>query len=506
MDRSSMLQKLSTTSQWDILIIGGGATGLGAAVDAASRGYKTLLIEQCDFAKGTSSRSTKLVHGGVRYLAQGNIKLVKEALRERAYLLRNAPHICSTQSFILPVFSKWQKWYYAIGLKLYDLLSGPLSLGKTIVLSKKETIEHLPTLNPEKLAGGIRYYDGQFDDSRLCIDLAATAVKHGAVIFNYSQATGFEKNKKGKITGVAWQDKLDGKQYTASSRTVINATGVFTDAVLQLDDHARHSVVSPSQGIHLVVDKKFFPGNDAMMIPKTDDGRVLFAVPWHDKVVLGTTDTPIDEVEAEPEALDEEIDFIIDHINRYSTSTVTRDDIRSVFAGLRPLVKTSGPKRTALLARDHTLIITPSGLVTITGGKWTTYRKMAQDAIDNAQFVSKLEKRACITTNLPIGNHTERLSIIHSIGQEKEGNSERLHPDFPYTIADVLYAIRYEMAVTAEDILARRTRILFLDAAVALALCGRVIELIAVELGKEPAWQKEQEDAFRELAVSYTLS
>lgn len=506
MDRSSMLTRFSATSQWDIIIIGGGATGLGAAVDAASRGYQTLLIEQCDFAKGTSSRSTKLVHGGVRYLAQGNIKLVREALRERAYLLRNAPHLCSTQSFILPVFGWWQKWYYAIGLRLYDLLAGTLSLGKTRLLSKQETVAHLPHIEQEKLSGGIQYFDGQFDDSRLCIDLAVTAAKHGATVLNYARATGFQKGKKGKIIGLEWMDMLSDQAYTASAKVVINATGVFTDAVLQMDDHRRHAIVSPSQGIHLVVDKKFFPGADAMLIPKTDDGRVLFAVPWHNKVVLGTTDTPVDEVETEPMALDEEIDFVIQHFNRYSKTPIGDKDVRSVFAGLRPLVKASGPKRTALLARDHTLLIAPSGLVTITGGKWTTYRKMAEDAIDNAVFVSKQEKRSCVTKQLSIGDEQLRLELLESIRKEKQGNEVQLHPDFPYTIADILYAIRFEMAMTIEDLLARRTRILFLDAHAAVDLSGRVAVLLAAELGKDQQWQKEQQDAFNKLAALYILS
>jgi glycerol-3-phosphate dehydrogenase len=506
MDRHLMLQQLNSTTQWDIVIIGGGATGLGSALDAASRGYKTLLIEQYDFGKGTSSRSTKLVHGGVRYLAQGNIKLVKEALRERAYLLRNAPHVCHTQTFILPVFSWWQKWYYAIGLKLYDLLAGQLSLGATRVLSTAETRDHLPSLRAENLAGGILYYDGQFDDSRLCIDLAATAVAHGAIVLNYCRATGFRKNKKGKITELEFADTLDEQTFTVKTKVVINATGVFTDALMQLDDHTKHSIVSPSQGIHLVVDKKNFPGVDAMLIPKTDDGRVLFAVPWHDKVVLGTTDTPIDEVSEEPWALEEEIDFVIAHFNRYSHTAISRTDVRAVFAGLRPLVKTAGPKRTALLARDHTLIIAPSGLVTITGGKWTTYRKMAEDAVDNAVFVSKQEKRTCITKDLPISNREEKNQLLRSIKQERAGNEDQLHPDFPYTLADVLYGIRYEMAMDVEDILARRTRILFLDAQIALELCEIVTGMIAKELGKDDAWKKDQIANFQTVAQQYLVS
>ncbi len=506
MNRQEMLERLSPGSQWDIIIIGGGATGLGAAVDAATRGYKTLLLEQYDFSKGTSSRATKLVHGGVRYLAQGNIKLVKEALRERGYLLHNAPHLTSVQPFVLPVYSWWQKWYYAIGLRLYDLLSGKLSLGKTQVLSKKQTIERLPSINHTKLSGGILYFDGQFNDSRLCIDLAATAASHGAVLINYCKVEGFQKNTKGKITGIQCMDTLNGQSYIQSAKSVINATGVFTDAVLQMDDHAKHDIVSPSQGIHLVVDRSFFPGTDAMMIPKTDDGRVLFAVPWQDKVILGTTDTPVDDVEPEPKPLEEEIEFILSHINRYGNIPVTRKDVKSVFAGLRPLVNAGGPKRTALLARDHTLIVSPSGLVTITGGKWTTYRKMAEDAIDNAVFISKQDKSDCITRDLTIGDPAQRAQAIRSIISENEQWQYPIHPGFPYSFADIIYAIRHEMAQTVEDILARRTRILFLDARVAIELAPLVADLFIEVLSKDALWKEEQVLSFKTLAGQYILS
>jgi glycerol-3-phosphate dehydrogenase len=506
MDRNQMIEQFNRVYQWDILIIGGGATGLGAAVDAASRGYRTLLVEQHDFGKGTSSRSTKLVHGGVRYLEQGNIKLVKEALRERGYLLHNAPHLTRVQPFILPFYSWWQKWYYAVGLKLYDLLAGKLSLGKTKLLSRQQTLEQLPAVEPQKLAGGVQYFDGQFDDSRLCIDLAGTAAKHGAVLFNYCQAIGFEKNAKGKIGAVKLLDNITGNSYTAVSKAVINATGVFTDGILQLDDHLKHEIVSPSQGIHLVVNRSLFPGNNAMIIPKTDDGRVLFAVPWHEHVVLGTTDTPVDTISAEPKPLEEEIEFVLSHINRYSTIVVSRSDVRSVFVGLRPLVNVSGPKRTALLSRDHTLIVSPSGLVTVTGGKWTTYRKMAADAIDNAVFVTKQEKRGCLTENLAIGNETERVSRVEAIIQGSLDAANLLHPNFPYRWADVLYAIRYEMAQTVEDILARRTRILFLDAQIAAELAPAVSQLLARELHKDENWRQEQLLSFKTLAEQYILS
>ncbi len=500
-----MLHQLITTSEWDIVIIGGGATGLGAALDATSRGYKTLLVEQHDFAKGTSSRSTKLVHGGVRYLERGNVKLVREALRERGYLLHNAPHLTSVQPFIVPVYKWWEKMYYAIGLKMYDLLSGKLSLGKTQVLSKKETSARLPAIDASRLAGGILYFDGQFDDSRLCMDLATTAAAKGAALLNYCKATGFEKTNE-KISGVLLTDAISGETYVIKTRSVINATGVFTDAVLQMDDAARHELVSPSQGIHLVVDKSFFPGTHAMMIPKTDDGRVLFAVPWHDKVVLGTTDTPIEKTSLEPKPLEEEIEFIIKHINRYGKHTILRSDVKSVFAGLRPLVKVQGKSSTALLSRDHTLVIATSGLVTITGGKWTTYRKMAEDAVDNAVFVSKQEKRSCVTHQLPIGDVMEQQKIKEQLLLQQPLLAEWIVEGFPYRMVDVWYAVKYEMAQTAEDVLARRTRILFLDAAAAVGAAPKIASMMSVLLHKDTRWEQQQVVAVNELAKQHLLS
>ncbi len=504
MNRTTMLQQLGGTGEWDIVIIGGGATGLGSAVDAASRGYKTLLVEKYDFSKGTSSRSTKLVHGGVRYLAQGNIKLVREALRERGRLLTNAPHLTSVQPFIVPVFSWWEKMYYAAGLKVYDILSGKLTLGKTEILSKQETIARLPAIHPKGLSGGVLYYDGQFDDSRLSIDLAATASIHGCVLVNYCSADGFIKNGK-KITGVLLTDNLSGKSYTVTTRAVINATGVFTDAVMQMEDAEKHDMVSPSQGVHLVVDSSFFPGTDAMMIPKTDDGRVLFAVPWHGKIVLGTTDTPVETALMEPRPLEEEIEFILKHINRYAQTSIGRKDVLSVFAGLRPLVKARGQKTTALISRDHTLVISPGGLVTITGGKWTTYRKMAQDAVDNAVFTARLAPKACLTKDLPIGNPRNRNGNIERLINTDASLASPIHPAYPYTKAEVIYAVRNEMAQTVEDVLARRTRILFIGAAAAIEAAPLVASIMAQELGKDAIWQQQQVDSFTSLAQQYIL-
>lgn len=503
MHRSAVLEKLSSGQVWDILIIGGGATGLGAAVDAASRGYKTLLAEQYDFGKGTSSRSTKLVHGGVRYLAQGNIKLVREALRERGWLLQNAPHLTQVQPFVIPIYKWWQKWYYAAGLRFYDLLSGKLSLGKTRVLTTAETAKLLPGIKTEGLSGGVLYYDGQFDDSRLCIDLAATAMLHGAVLVNYCTVKGFEKEKK-KIARVNLLTR-EGLSITVQAKAVINATGVFTDAVLQLDEPGQEAMVEPSQGIHLVIDPKLFPGTHAMMIPQTDDGRVLFAVPWKQKIVLGTTDTAVDDIDIEPRALDEEIDFVLMHINRYFNTRIERSQVQSVFAGLRPLVRSTANTSTALLSRDHTIVVSNSGMVTVTGGKWTTYRRMAQDAVDNAVFTSRLDKRLCVTAHLPIGDPLAVQALKKQIAAENEGYLRLLHPDYPYTLVDIVYAVRHELALTLEDVLARRTRILFQDASAALAAADVAAPLMRILLEETDAWEKEQMETFAKLAAQYRI-
>ncbi|WP_152270199.1 glycerol-3-phosphate dehydrogenase/oxidase [Agriterribacter humi] len=517
MQRGEMLNRLDTETEWDIIIIGGGATGLGTAADAASRGYKTLLLERFDFAKGTSSRATKLVHGGVRYLAQGNIKLVMEALRERGILLRNAPHLTRIQPFILPSYSWWQKWFYGIGLKIYDLMSGKLSIGKTRVLSSKTILQYSPAVAHTKLSGGILYYDGQFDDARLALNLAQTVVEQGGVVLNYMEVFDVRK-ENGKSKGIYAEDMLTGKEYELKSKVVINATGVFTDDVLQMDDDMQHSIISPSQGIHLVVDKKFFPGDYAMMIPKTDDGRVLFAVPWHGKVIIGTTDTPVAEALFEPRALEEEIEFVFRNVNRYLNSGITRADVKAVFAGLRPLVKAPGQKKTALMPRDHTIIVSKSGLVTITGGKWTTYRKMAKEAVDNALFVGKLERRLSVTESLHIHGWCEQVNsadplhyygadaaAVKKLAEENEAWKEQLHPGFPYIKAQVIWAVRNEMAMTVEDVLSRRIRMLFLDARAAMQAAPEVARLMAEEMGKDENWLQDQLQNFTALAEGYLL-
>jgi glycerol-3-phosphate dehydrogenase len=514
MNRAAGLQQLKEIPQWDIVIVGGGATGLGCAVDAASRGYKTLLLEKYDFAKGTSSRATKLVHGGVRYLAQGNIRLVREALHERGRLLKNAPHLCNAIPFILPFYSIWQRWYYGIGLTLYEWLSGKWGLGKTTLLTAAATQEKMPGLNSAKLKGGVLYYDGQFDDSRLAIHLAQTAVNQGATVLNYCGVQSFMLEGD-KIIGVVAKDEITEQQFEITAKVVINATGVFADDVLQMLAGAHIPTIAPSQGIHLVVDKRFFAGDTALMIPKTDDGRVLFAIPWYDKVLLGTTDTAVDKVMIEPRAMPEEIDFVIRHFNRYAISCIQQRDILSVFAGLRPLAKLNSEQRTAVMPRDHQVKVLSSGLVHVTGGKWTTYRSMSEDAINKAAATAGLPVRSCKTKNLPIHGAGGENATGHfraygadakwilQLMQDQPELGVLLHPHYPYCLAEVQWMVEHEMALTVEDVLARRIRLLFLDAVAAMQAAPKVAKLMAVLLNKDESWVSGQLDAFNQLAKSY---
>jgi len=493
MKRAEQLKAISETPKWDIIIIGGGATGLGAALDAASRGFKTLCIEKIDFSKGTSSRSTKLIHGGVRYLEQGNFSMVKSALMERWFLLKNASINTKRIPFILPVYSWWRYIYYGFGLILYDLLSGKFSIGKTKFLSKKKVISKIPEIRQQSLKGGIMYYDGQFDDSQICISLARTAINKGATVINHMSAERF-LYEGSTIRGVQIKDNLNSDVYEIKAKTVINATGVFADELILKDNPSHHRIVTPSQGIHLVVDKKFHQTDYAMLIPRTTDGRILFAVPWYDKVVIGTTDTKTSAVSEEPEATSEEIQFVLDNFNRYINTHLTAKDIKSVFTGLRPLVKMKNIQSTADLVRDHTIVVSKSGLVTITGGKWTTYRKMARDVINKAIRSGNLPFRRCRTRSI-------KLIIGNKIAETLP--TELLHPDFPFTKVDVIYAIQHEMACTLEDMLARRIRLLFLDVKVALEIAPEVCKLLQKELGHDELWYESQLKSFRSLAKLY---
>lgn len=516
MQRDKSIQQLHNASQWDIIIIGGGATGLGCAVDAASRGYKTLLLEKYDFAKGTSSRATKLVHGGVRYLEQGNIRLVREALMERGRLLKNAPHVCHTLAFVVPFYKWWQKWYYGFGLWLYELLSGKLSLGPTKFLSKKGALRNLPDLEAEKLNGAVLYFDGQFDDSRLAVNLAQTATEQGATVINYVAVTDFIKEEK-IIKGVIAKDELSNEQFEIKASVVINATGVFADELLQLAEGHKEQTIAPSQGIHLVVDKHFFKGIAGLMVPKTDDGRVLFAIPWHDKLLLGTTDTPVENIVTEPKPLKEEIDFVISHFNRYTSSAIGYSDVLSVFAGLRPLAKSRDTKKTAVMPRDHHVAVLPSGLIHVTGGKWTTYRSMAEHTVDKAVQHAVLNWADCKTKNLRLHgwvtkNDNSWLSIygsdavlIKKMMEEDISLQEKLHPQYPYSKAEIKWMIKNEMAITVEDILARRIRLLFLDAKAAIEAAPAVAKIMAGEMDKDEIWVHNQINTFKNLATGYLL-
>jgi glycerol-3-phosphate dehydrogenase len=486
---------------------------LGIAVDASSRGYSVLLLEQSDFAKGTSSRSTKLIHGGVRYLAQGNIRLVYEALRERGILLKNAPHLVKPQTFIIPCYNRFQKIKYWIGLKLYDWMSGRLSLGKSVSLNKKQVIERLPNIKNKGLIGGIEYYDGQFDDARLAINLAETASEYGAVVLNYFKVNSLIKNEE-KITGVTAIDIFNNKVYSLHSKIVINATGVFVDDILHLDKSSSKPLVRPSQGVHLVVNNSFLKSNDAFLIPKTSDGRVLFIVPWHQHVLLGTTDTTVDKSLLEPVALKKEIEFILENIAQYLIKPPHSKDVLSVFVGLRPLANSGTTNNTKEISRSHKLIVSDSGLITITGGKWTTYRKMAEDVVKRAIGVAGLEKIKCKTKGIKIHGHTvEMISVfgsdeekINELIQQNSSLNKLLGNQFPYKEAHVIWAVRNEMALTVEDVLARRTRILFLDAKIAIALASRIAVLMAKELNHDEPWIQSQITEFTQLAQQYVVN
>ena len=488
---------------YDFVIIGGGASGVGCAIDAASRGFDVLLLEQSDFGKGTSSRSTKLVHGGVRYLAQGDISLVREALKERGILKENAPHLVHSQAFVVPCYSFWQKVYYGTGLKVYDFLSGKYSFGKSRILSKEKTFQKLPNIQKENLSGGILYYDGQFDDTRLLIDLVKTASENGATVLNYARVFGLTKNADSEIDGVDFECIESGELFSVKAKVVINATGAFTDEIRKLSDKNSKDIISPSQGIHLVFDESFLDSDSAIMIPKTSDGRVLFAIPWNGKTVVGTTDTPIEKSELETKPLEEEIEFILKTCQNYLTKPPKRKDVLSVFVGIRPLVKSNDASNTASLSRDHTIEIDNANLLTLTGGKWTTYRNMAEDAIDKVIDLTSLPKKKCVTKQLRIKN--EQLKRVKEIIKENSEFAELIHEDFPYQKAEIIYAVRDEMARIVEDILARRTRILFLDANVALEISREVGEIMASEMGKDEKWIDNQLKEFEKTAQNYLI-
>ncbi len=521
LSRALSLERLRDHVAWDLVVIGGGATGLGTALDAATRGYRTLLLERDDFAKGTSSRSTKLIHGGVRYLAQGRVGLVREALHERERLLRNAPHLVHDRAFLVPCYSWWETPYYATGLWLYDRLAGHLARGRSRTVGKAEALRLASTLEPNGLRGGVGYQDGQFDDARLAIALMRSIDDHGGTALNWVAVEGLIKAADGRIKGAEARDIETGEVFSIAAKAVVNATGVFADEVRRLDNPAEPAMIAPSRGVHLVLDRRFLPGETALLVPRTDDGRVLFAIPWHDRVVIGTTDTPVARIDREPRAAQEELDFLLKHSNRYLTTDPTPADVLSVYAGLRPLIR-GGPRsstRTAGLSREHAAFVSHSGLVTITGGKWTTYRRMADDTVGLAESVAGLKPRECVTADLKLHgwvdspkNQDERFAIygadaseIERLQSERPELGELLHAKLPYRLVEIVWAARFEAARTIEDVLARRTRALFLDARASLECAPRVAAILAEELGRDERWQATQVEAFKALAAGYVL-
>jgi glycerol-3-phosphate dehydrogenase len=518
-NRAAMLARFEQhQGAWDFVIVGGGATGVGIAVDAASRGYSVLLLEQSDFGKGTSSRSTKLVHGGVRYLEQGNISLVMEALKERGILRQNAPHLVSNLPFVVPNYDWWETPFYGIGLKVYNLLAGKYGFGDSSILSREETLRRLPTIRTDGLRGGVVYYDGQFDDSRLLINLVQTAAEQGATLLNYAPVTALTKAADGSVDGVIARDAESGRELHAAGRVVINATGPFADSVRRLADPNAPALIAPSQGIHLVFNRSFLPGDSAIMVPHTRDGRVMFAIPWHGHTVVGTTDTPISEPSLEPSAQEIEISFVLETAALYLHKAPTRADVLSVFAGIRPLVRTGDSRITAALSRDHTIDIDASGLLTTAGGKWTTYRHMAEDTVDQAVEFGRLPERKCVTRELrihgfqqqaaagPLGLYGADADAIRALEVTDPSLGSPLDPELPCTGSQVLWAVRTEFARTVEDVLARRCRALFLNAAAAVRMAPAVAALLAGELGRDETWQRAQVAAFATLARHYTIT
>lgn len=520
MNRDHALNQIvnNQSSLWDIIIIGGGATGVGIAVDAASRGYKTVLFEQRDFASGTSSRSTKLIHGGVRYLRQGNFNLVKQALEERNLLIQNASHLVNPLPFTIPIY-KWVDFlFYGTGLKLYDWMAGKQGIGNTKFLTKDQTIQIHPTINTDGLKGGIQYYDGQFDDARMVIHLAQTAVQQGATVLNYMKVVSLV-TKNTTVCGVEVTDVETGKHYSLQSKAVINATGAFCDAIRALDGMEKESLIRPSQGSHLILDSSFLPNNNALMIPKTEDNRVLFAIPWHNRVIVGTTDIPVSHVSIEPKPFEKEIEYLLSHLEKYLTKKPSKENVLCVFTGIRPLINQKGDKQTSSLSRDHLIIRSDSGLITVTGGKWTTYRLMAEHCINRTAEWVQLPQRSCKTKNIHIHsccNESETIEDLAVYGLDaisiqnlldSESNYRKpFHPEFTVMAGEVIWMVRHEMARTVEDVLARRTFCLYLNAKESINAAYQVAKIMASELGQDDEWQKQQITKYKRFTQNFLIS
>lgn len=492
MNRKEILASLQSREEYDVLVIGGGATGLGVALDAVSRGFQVALLEKVDFGKGTSSKATKLLHGGVRYLQNGDVGLVIEALREREFVLTQASHLSHIQKFVIPHYSHWQGWYYWAGLKTYDLLSGAHSLGVTRKISKEETLELLPNLKKKGLKGGIEYTDGQFDDTRLCIDLVSTINKKGGALINYCSLDSFTYDASGKINGGIAKDELTGASFEIKSKSVVNATGVFAEQTMALESEDTDIKIVPARGSHIVLDRSFLQSDEAIMIPKTSDGRVLFLVPWHNVVIVGTTDVVSHELTMEPKATEKEINFILNNASEYLEKKPTKEDILSTYAGLRPLAapKREG-KKSKEISRSHKVVVSKAGLVSVLGGKWTTFRKMGEDAVGKIIEKGNLPDRESKSEETKIYNGTPK------------STGDYIHPNLPYTWTEIEKYIQEELVETAEDLLCRRTRCILLHKQATLDVLDHAIQLIATMKGYDEVWQENQRWAFAKTARSY---
>ncbi len=517
-ERSAQIASLESL-EFDLLVVGGGATGLGVAVDAARRGYRTALIEASDFAKATSSRSTKLVHGGVRYLEQMHFGLVSEALEERAILCANAPHLVHDLCFVVPRYHWWEGPFYGAGLKLYDALAGKRNLGKCRMLSREETIRAIPGVREEQLSGGIEYHDAQFDDARMALALARTAAANGASIANFVRCTGLIKDD-GQVVGVEARDMETGREFRIRASIVVNATGVFADEIRRADDPAAKQSVAPSRGVHIVLPRAFLPSDHAIMVPHTDDGRVLYVIPWHGRTLLGTTDTEVKDAELEPRASDEDIEFIMRNAGRYLAHAPTRSDILSVFAGLRPLVRHDGAGATKQISREHAIEVSKSGLVTVTGGKWTTYRRMAAEVVAVAAETAGLEVRVSTTETLHIHGYDANAGVEAGLPDarrmygsdrhelDKIERADRLlsapmHGNLAVTQSEIIFAARNEMARTVDDVLSRRTRSILLDARASIEIADETARLMGRELGWDAQRIAASAAEFKAIARGY---
>lgn len=510
-----MLEQATELRPWDVVVVGGGCTGLATALDASARGYRTLLVERGDFAGGTSSRSTKLVHGGVRYLRQGQVGMVYGALRERHRLRKNAPHLVNDLSLIVPAYRLWERVYYGTGLKVYDALARGRGLGRSRLLSRRACLNRVSTLRGHNLRGGVLYHDGQFDDARLGWALVRTAISLGCVALNYAEAVGLEESR-GQIKGVRVRDLVDGGEWEARGAVVVNAAGPFADSVRRMDEPRQDPTVVLSRGAHIVVSSAFLPGDSAVLVPSTDDGRVLFAIPWQGHVVIGTTDVPVDEPSREPVPSEAEVDYLIDHAGRYLTRPITRPDILSAWAGQRGLIAAGTAENTAALSRGHSVGVSRRGLVTVTGGKWTTCRKVAQDTVNTAADVGGLSPAHTRTATLRLHGYSTRRDVLapwrvygtdaesaREMEEADEALSGLMHPGLPYRLSQAAWAARNEMAVRVEDVLARRTRALFLNARAASAAAPAVARVMARELGRGERWAEDEVRAFKGLASRY---